>query len=299
MTEPPDPTEGPDLSRPLKDIFTTDAIFDRLVRVALDEADEGWRELVWSGLAAGLCINLSFLGLVHIAAFTGADDRLLTALLYPLGFLFIVLGRYQLYTENTLTPVVLVLTRRRTIPDLLRLWGIVLVMNVVGAAIGAIAISTTGILGEEGLEAARHVAEHALSHGPVAAFWKAVIAGWLVAGMTWIVHGITSTTGRILVIWIFLYAVGAFDLVHCIAGSAEAAFAVAQGEAGLVEISLGYLLPAIAGNTVGGVVLVALLNYAQAGEQRRAGSGPVSWRRMLTGSCRGEGRPPTESSPPG
>jgi len=289
MADAPPDLDDADLeatSGPVPDIFSTDTIFARLVAVASEEADEGWPELVWAGLAAGLCITLSFLGMVHLGVFVGADTRVVTALLYPLGFLFIVLGRYQLYTENTLTPVVLVLTRRRSLPDLLRLWGIVLAMNLIGASLGAAAMAWTGILGEPATQAAHHIAEHALSHGPLAAFSKAVVAGWLVAGMTWIVHGTTSTTARILVIWIFLYAVGAFDLVHCIAGAAEAVYAVFVGVATVSEALLGYLLPAIAGNTLGGVVLVALLNYAQTGRSEQ--SEQLDWERMCTGS----GRPP-------
>jgi len=268
------------------DVPSTDDIFDRLVRVALEEADEGWRELVFAGLAAGLCISLSFLGIVHMAVFTGSEMRVLTALLYPLGFMFIVLGRYQLYTENTLTPVVLVLERRRSLPDLFRVWGIVLGMNLVGATLGALAISYTGLLGPDAVDAAHEVAEHAMSHGPMAAFWKAVVAGWLVAGMTWIVHGTRSTTARILIIWFFLYCVGAFDLVHCIAGAAEAVYAVVQGVAVWHEVLLGYMLPAVLGNTVGGVVLVAILNYAQTQEHRRSTAKALTLREMLIGSGR-------------
>jgi formate-nitrite transporter family protein len=272
--------------RPLPDIFSTDNIFERVCRVARHEIDEGREELIWAGLAAGFCICLSYLGLIHLGVFAGPDNRVITALLYPLGFLFIVLGRYQLYTENTLTPVVLVLTRQVSIPDLLRLWGIVLATNLLGAALGAMALAWTGILGSEAHESARAIAEHAMSHGPVTAFWKAVIAGWLVAGMTWIVHAVTSTTGRILVIWLFLYAVGAFDLVHCIAGAAEAVYAVLMGVATVPEVLGSYLLPAILGNTVGGVVLVAVLNYAQTREQRHALGEQLTWREMLFGTSR-------------
>lgn len=294
MDSPVKPTLGAETG-PVPDIFSTRTIFARVVAVASAEADGGWRELVWAGLAAGLCITLSFLGMVHLAVFAGPENRVVTALLYPLGFLFIVLGRYQLYTENTLTPVVLVLTRRRSLPDLLRVWGIVLAMNLVGAVIGAMAIAWTGVLGEPAAQAAGEIAHHAMSHGPLAAFWKAVVAGWLVAGMTWIVHGTTSSTSRILVIWIFLYAVGAFDLVHCIAGGSEAAYAVITGQATVSNAALGYMLPAIAGNTLGGVVLVTLLNYAQTG--RRKHDETLDWKRMCAGTGRVRAQEGTEVPP--
>jgi formate/nitrite transporter FocA (FNT family) len=146
--------------------------------------------------------------------------------------------------------------------------------------LGGLGLALSPVLSDDVAAAALHLAEHQVGHGFAAAFAKAVVAGWLVAGMTWIVHGVRNSTARLLVIWIFFYAVGAFDLVHCVAGTAEAAYAWWAGSVTLWSALVSFLLPAVLGNTVGGVVLVALLNFAQA-RDRWFRTAQLSWRDML------------------
>lgn len=222
-----------------------------------------------SGLAAGLNISFSAVALGAVGALTGGVG-LAAALLYPIGFLIVILGRSQLYTENTVTPVAVVLTRFSSLPNMLRLWVVIFVANVFGTALFAATVvygevlpsSTFGVLFEE-------VAQK-LEHG----FWnstlKAVLGGWLVALMAWLVAASKDTISQVFFIYVLAFLIPAGGLIHCIAGSSEVLISVFAGEITFSEYLGGFLLPATLGNTIGGVFLVALLNYGQvAGSSRK------------------------------
>ncbi len=255
---------APAAGRAVRDIFSTDEIFQRVVATADEEFDRSNRLLFLSGLAAGLSIALAFLARAAVTgSIPGEASVLLGNVLYPVGFLLIVLGRYQLYTENTLTPVTLVLTRIASLPALLRVWGVVFAANVLGAAVAAWVFARTGIFEPDTAEAARGFAEHALATAPWDLFWKGVIAGWLVASMVWLNHAARDTVTRVAVVFAIMFLIPAADLFHCIVGACEVLYLVFLGDATMGAFAWGFLAPVTAGNTVGGVVLVAILNFSQ------------------------------------
>lgn len=253
----------------VRDRFSTDEIFQRIVATAEEEINSSNRELFYSGLAAGFAITLTFLGHAAVAgAVPGEPTGLLAAALYPIGFLFIVLGRYQLFTENTLPPVTLVLTRIASLPLLLRLWTIVLFGNVLGATMGALVLAKTGVFTPESAQLAVKVGLEGIRTSWWDLFFKAVFAGWLVAGMVWLNHATRDSTARLLLIYGIIYLIPATGLHHVVVTSCEAMYLVFSGAADLAAVSVHLFLPVLLGNTVGGVFLVALLNYAQTRERR-------------------------------
>jgi formate/nitrite transporter FocA (FNT family)/protein-disulfide isomerase len=254
----------------VRDRFSADEIFQRVVATADEEFDRSFRLLFLSGLAAGFAMSLSFVGVASLTALLGDDGSASAAgyLLYPLGFLFVVLGSYQLFTENTLTPVTLVLTRIASIPALLRVWGVVFAANVLGVAASAYVLANTGVLSPEAAAAASEIGRHFFELSWADIFWKGVFAGVLIAGMVWLIHAARDTAARVLVVFALAYAVGAAELAHCIVGSAETLYVVFNGEESLWAFLSHFLAPATLGNTVGGVVFVALLNYSQTRDRR-------------------------------
>ncbi|EMA50882.1 MULTISPECIES: formate/nitrite transporter family protein [Halococcus] len=254
----------------VRDRFSADEIFQRVVATADEEFDRSFRLLFLSGLAAGFAMSLSFVGVAALTALLGGDGSASAAgyLLYPLGFLFVVLGSYQLFTENTLTPVTLVLTRIASIPALLRVWGVVLAANVLGVAASAYVLANTGVLSPEAAAAASEIGHHFFELSWADIFWKGVFAGVLIAGMVWLIHAARDTAARVLIVFALAYAVGAAELAHCIVGSAETLYVVFNGEESLWSFFSHFLVPATLGNTVGGVVFVALLNYSQTRDRR-------------------------------
>lgn len=254
--------------RAIRDMFSTDEIFHRIIATAREEFSRSDRLLFLSGLAAGLSMGLTFLARSTLmGAIPWDSSRLLGNLLYPLGFLLIVLGRYQLFTENTLTPVTLVLTRLTKLPVLLRIWGVVFLANILGAGLLAFLLANTGILDSESAVAALEFGKHAAELPWWDLFWKAVIAGWLVASMVWLVHAARDMTTRFIIVYVLMFMIPSANLFHCIIASCEMAYAIFVGSASLLDY--GHVLSAVTiGNTVGGVVLVAILNYAQVPSQR-------------------------------
>lgn len=164
---------GPAAGRAVRDTFSTDEIFQRLVFSADEEFSRPTRLLFLSGLAAGLAISFSFIGDAMLAGQTGSPA--IGALMYPLGFVIVVMGRYQLFMENTLTPVTLVLTRIASLPLLLRIWGVVLSANVLGAALMALLLAHTRVFPPEAVEAAYELDAHPLEFSFETLFWKGVL----------------------------------------------------------------------------------------------------------------------------
>ncbi len=287
---------APAAGHAVRDLFSTDEIFQRLVATADEEFVRSTRLLFLSGLAAGLSIGLTFVARSAVTAAAGEGGELIGNIFYPIGFLLIVLGRYQLFTENTLTPVTLVLTRIASIPELLRLWGIVLAANVIGAALVALVLAKTGVLDADSAAVAQEFGQHGLELRWSDLFWKGVVAGWLVASMVWLNHAARDSTTRFFIVLFVMYLIPSLDLFHCVIGACEMFYLVFLGETGLG--AAGYFFSAVVlGNTVGGVLLVAILNYAQTRERRfpdRDFDGAeLTWREFLFGL-----EPGSQPSPP-
>ncbi|MFP4322284.1 MAG: formate/nitrite transporter family protein [Anaerolineales bacterium] len=261
------PIKGPPKGEAVHDYFSADEIFQRVAATADEEMGRHARLMFFSGIAAGLSIGLAFFARVAITAEV-PDTPLVGNLLYPLGFILIVVGRYQLFTENTLTPVTLVLTRLASLPSLLRVWGTVLVANLVGSTVLALLLAYTDIFSPAASAVAVDFWEHAISLSWETLFFKAVMAGWLVASMVWLVHAARETISRLILVFLTMYLIPSADLYHCIIGFCEAMYAVFLGEAALGTAIFSFFLPVLLGNTVGGVLLVAILNFAMTEDSR-------------------------------
>jgi formate/nitrite transporter FocA (FNT family) len=221
--------------------------------------------LAWSGLAAGLSMGFSLvaMGVLRAAIPDRPWRHLVVASGYTIGFVVVILGRQQLFTENTLTPVIPLLHNRdgHTMSRLLRLWGIVLLTNLIGAAAFALALARSGAFSREVKEAFAAVGHDALDGGGGEHFVRAIFAGWLIALMVWLLANAESA--RLAVIVLVSYLVGAARLAHVIAGSVDVLYLVFAGEAAPSAYFWPFLLPTLAGNVLGGIALVAALGHAQ------------------------------------
>lgn len=238
-------------------------------KAILKEADEELARpsiaLAWSGLAAGLSMGFSLVaeGLLRAHLPESPWRSLVAKLGYSIGFLIVILGRQQLFTENTLTPILPLLKRRDagTFANVMRLWIVVLLTNLIGAALFAYAVQRTSAFEPHVKETFRLLGMEAMEPPFRHLLVKGIFAGWLIALMVWLLP--VAETGRISVIIIITYIVGLGQLSHIIAGSVEALYTVAGGEHSWGEFLGHYALPTLIGNCIGGVTLVAALNYAQ------------------------------------
>ena len=221
--------------------------------------------LAISGFAGGIFMGLSGLGVALTLGLFGTSPRthFIATMFYPLGFIVVIIGRAQLFTENTLYPVALVLSEKRELWNTLRLWCTVLPANVLGAlAFSALAVRTSALQ-----PATRHALIQlgltAVNVSPAAVFWSAVTAGWIIATAAWLVSGSHSITGSVMILWMLTYVVGLGSFAHCIATSGEILSTVLSGQMGWLSY-LHWLWLAVTGNVCGGVLMVTLLEYGQA-----------------------------------
>ena len=258
---------APAAGRVVRDRFSTDEVFQRVIAAADEEITSGSRELFFSGLAAGFAITITFLLYASLTASTGGDT-VLSVMLYPLGFIYIIIGGYQLYTENTLPPVALTLERLASVPALLRNWTVVLAGNFVGGGLGAVALVFGGVLSPEAATAAATLAQKGVATAWWPLFAKAAFAGLIVAGVVWVEYAARDTISRLVVIYLAFLSIPLGGLYHSVVSFTEMVYLVLLGDlavgVGLVE----FVLPVLLGNTVGGVVLVTLVNYFQTTERR-------------------------------
>lgn len=259
---------APAVGAVVQDRFETHEVFHRIIVAADEEATTGVRELFFSGLAAGFAITVTFLLYASLTASTDGDP-ITSALLYPLGFVFIILGGYQLYTENTLPPVVLVLERLVSVPRLLRIWAVVLSGNFVGGGLGAVVLATTGVFSPEAAAAATNIAMKGIETSSLALFFKACFAGLIVAGVVWVDYTARDTISRFVVIYLAFLAIPFGDLFHVVVSFTEVIYLVVGGQVGLIDPLMRFVLPVLLGNTVGGVLLVTVVNYFQTSSERR------------------------------
>jgi formate/nitrite transporter FocA (FNT family) len=250
--------------------FSAEEIHENILKASEDEMDRPLVELGLSGLAAGLSIGFSFLAAALLCSRVSPDNRpIATAVAYPLGFIYVVLARHQLFTENTLEPVIPLLERRTVgaLVKLLRLWLVVLVANLVGAALFSFAVARTRLLTPAVNALLVELARSATSDGAMLVFYRGIWAGWLVALMAWLLASTRETTAQIILIWLTTAPIAAFGFRHSIAGAVEVFYRVWIGDIGMATAFTSFELPALAGNIVGGVVLVALVNHGQAGSK--------------------------------
>lgn len=221
--------------------------------------------LAWSGLAAGLSMGFSFVAEALFRTYIPAVPwrPLITNLGYPLGFLIVIVGRQQLFTENTLTAIIPLLARRNlaTFWQVLRLWGVVLTANITGAHIFAWVIGNTPVLHQKFHLALGQLATEAADVSFGNAILRGIFAGWLIAMVVWMLAATDSN--RIPIIILMTYIVGLAGLTHIVAGSVEVLFLVMTGAKTWLSFAAGYMLPTLIGNMLGGVALVSALNHAQ------------------------------------
>jgi len=279
-----DPVASPELTQKQREeaeertSVSIDVVHEAIRKDGDEELNRSTSALSWSGLAAGLSMGFSFvtqaLILAHMPDLPWRP--LIVRLGYPVGFLIVIIGRQQLFTENTILAIIPLLARRN-IPTLLRvvrLWLVVLVANMIGAHIFAWVVGNTPMFKPDIQQAMLDLAKKAMEVSFGAAVLRGIFAGWLIAMVVWMLAAVDS--GRIAIISILTYVVGLGDFTHIIAGAVEVLFLPMTGVTSWMTVAWGYLLPTLIGNIIGGTALTAAINHAQvvAGKKTRAPKEP-------------------------
>jgi formate/nitrite transporter FocA (FNT family) len=263
---PPPPTQDAqkNLDRP-----SAQDIYEQVANNARQELGRSSISLAISGLAGGVFMGLSALGTaIALSMLTtpGAPPsgavQFIAKMFYPLGFIVVILGRSQLFTENTLYPVALVLAEKKHFWNTLRLWAVVLPANILGALVFAALAALTHAVNPAVVQSLSQLGLEA-THNPAATiFWSGVMGGWIIATVAWLVSGSHSITGSVMIIWLLAFVVGLGNFAHCIAASGEVFAAILTHHAPWLAFPT-WFIPAVAGNICGGVGMVTLLEYGQ------------------------------------
>jgi formate/nitrite transporter FocA (FNT family) len=245
---------------------TYEEILVQQLEKGLTELERPTTGLVLSALSAGL--DMGFGPLLMAAMYTLVSGlygepltTILLATLYSVGFIFVILGRSELFTEHTTLAVVPVLDGRSSVGKLGRLWGLVFVGNVVGGAIFAafavFATPTTAVAPA----AFEHLASTYTEQPVPVLFSGAILAGWLMGLLSWLIAAAQDTISRVFFVWLVTASIAFMHLPHCIAGTVEVLMgALVSPTISLVEYGQFLLLTTV-GNAIGGVIFVALLKY--------------------------------------
>ena len=244
-------------------------VYEIIRRSGVEELHRPAKALIFSGVTAGLVITFSFFFKAVLTALLPADavwTPLIANMGYTVGFIIVILGHMQLFTENTITTVV-PLFRPFTLQKLLavgRLWGIVFVSNLVGTAIAAAFLLNSHVMGTEFKFALDHVAQHVAHMGVWENIIRGIPAGILIASLVWMMP---SATNKLGLIFFMIYLIALGDFTHVIVGSAEMAYLLYQGQIDLWHYFAVFLLPTALGNILGGTGVFTLLVYGQVNDE--------------------------------
>ena len=244
-----------------------------IYEIIREEGEEELRRpddsLWWSGLAAGVLMSMSVVaeGLLRLHLPDTPWRPLVENFGYCVGFLIVILGRFQLFTENTITTV-LPLTAEpsfRNFARTARLWGIVFFANVVGTLLFALAARYGGIFSPPQVQSFLELAHHFMDRDRFDMLLHGVPAGFLIAALVWMLPNAKNADFLVIAVITYLIALG--DMAHVVAGSAEVFLLLVHGDIGLFGYLGDFLLPAFVGNVIGGTALFTLLAYGQVKEE--------------------------------
>lgn len=248
-------------------------IYEVVRREGEEELTRPTASLWWSGVAAGLGISLSLIvqGALHAGLPDTAWRPLVTSLGYTTGFVIVILGRLQLFTENTITAVLPLLADRSfsTLQRTLRLWLLVFTANMLGTLMVACLVVFVGGVPAPVSAGMLDVSRHLLELGALEALVRGIPAGFLVAAIVWMMPNASSSTFGVIVLLTYSIAVGGFT--HVVAGSLDVWLLVLEGITDPGWALAGMLAPVFLGNLIGGSGLFALIAWGQVREEMAPG----------------------------
>ncbi|AJJ64991.1 formate/nitrite transporter family protein [Yersinia aldovae] len=221
--------------------------------------------LLWSAIAAGLSMGASLIakGIFHARLPDNPASFLLENVGYTFGFIIVIMARQQLFTENTVTPVLPIMQKPslRNFILLFRLWGLVLLGNLIGTGLAAYSFIHMPVFDEDTRAAFVTLAQGVMENSPTEMFANGIFSGWIIATMVWMMP--SAGGAKIWLIFLMTYLVALCDLTHIVVGSVEIFYLVFNGSLPWQQFVYPFALPTLAGNIIGGTFIFALISHAQ------------------------------------
>ncbi len=238
-----------------------DDTFSRIVDQGEQRLGRDWSAMLATGLMAGLEVGIGILAMLVVIERTGS--QMLGGVAFSVGFLALLLGHSELFTEGFLIPVTTTVAGRARWVDLLRFWAVTLVTNLIGGWVitwfaiqGFPQIRATAVKSASGfIDAGIGVRSLALG----------VLAGAVITLMTRMQHGTESEPARIVASVASAFVLAGMPLFHSILDSLVIFAALHTGHTRFGYLDwLGWLGWAVLWNMVGGIGLVTLLRLVRA-----------------------------------
>jgi formate/nitrite transporter FocA (FNT family) len=242
-------------------------ILSRVIREGEEIFKINNRAITLSAIIAGLEIGFSYLlicSLYYLVSGTMAENSIfkLFSLVYPIGFILIVLGKSALFTEQTSVLTIPVLNGQRTIWELLRVWGLVILGNLIGGILFTLFISLLAPhLNLFTHETMVKIGSHVVHYDAWVLFLSAIVAGWLMGLLNWLINSVKNSLTRIFLIFMITGVIGFGGFHHSIVGNIEVFGAFLHSNTITLLDYLAFLSLAIVGNAIGGAVVVGLFKY--------------------------------------
>jgi formate/nitrite transporter FocA (FNT family) len=253
--------EGGDTGGPMEDAL--EHAFDRLVGEGVQRLHRPWREVLVTGFFGGTEVALGVLALVAVVDATG--NPLLGGLAFSIGFLALLLGKSELFTEGFLVPVTAVAAKRASMAQLGKLWAGTLLANLVGGwLIMWLIVQAYPSLEKTIIELAAHFATAPLT---VETFSLSVLGGAAITLMTRMQHGTDSMPAKIAAAVAGAFLLAGLEMFHSILDSLLIFGALITGQAAFGYGDwLGWFWYTVLGNMLGGLGLVTLLRLVRTKE---------------------------------
>ncbi|MGO4820891.1 MULTISPECIES: formate/nitrite transporter family protein [unclassified Flavobacterium] len=225
------------------------------------------KAITLSAIIAGLEIGFSYFlicTLYYLLEGTLAENTIfkLFSVVYPVGFILVILGKSALFTEQTSVLTLPVLNGQRSIGELLRIWGLVILGNVVGGILFTLFISVLAPhLNLFTQDTMVKIGTHVVHHDAWVLFISAIVAGWLMGLLNWLLNSAKSSLTRIFIIFMITSVIGFGGFHHSIVGNIEVFAAYLFSDAVTLFDYLWFLLLALLGNGIGGAIVVGLFKY--------------------------------------
>lgn len=248
-------------------------ILKEQIQMALIEYRRHNKALFLSAFSGGLEIGFSLLlmGTLYTKFHTQLTTPELDVILgfaYSIGFIFVILGRSELFTEHTTLAVLPVLNRSVSIRHLLELWAIIFAGNLVGGYLFSFILTKMGPpMGLVEKEAIIHIAEKMVKFSGWITLGSAIFAGWLMGLLSWLITSSKDSISRIFLIILVTTVIGIGGLHHSIIGSIEVFTGLIATEAITLKDYFHFQFWTTLGNIIGGTVFVAIVKYSHLGNE--------------------------------
>ena len=248
---------------------------DEIWQTSVEEGDRRLRRgvlgLASTGLVGGIDVMVGVLALTVVSgalavAVPEPIAHIGGSLVFGIGFVMLVVGRSELFTENFLVPIsAMIRGDRRRYGDLLRLWSVTMIGNLVAIFTLAAIFTRAGLVPPEALKAAGHMADTFAERDFVGALLSAIVAGAIMTLFTWLAHAVELDISRIVIALLIGFVLAAPSLNHAIVGFGEVVFGIladTQEKATWTDLAQNFGT-AVLGNLIGGLGFITVLRAMQ------------------------------------